>query len=247
MTSDVVLEDRAAGLRTARWHRAVGTDGTDITIRLLEFDAAEFDPRVFADIGIHCPAHIAHSTRKRQAEFFFGRLAARQALSAITADLAAANIGVGVSREPLWPDGIIGSITHDRRFAAAAVEMHGRHRGIGIDIERVVCSKTSNAMCDIVIDSQELRVMSAQAESWPTTTLLTLAFSAKESFFKGTYRAVGQFVDFNAARVVAMYPERGRLRMRLMQTLSEHLVAGQDYDLGFELIDADTIVTHFVW
>jgi len=247
MTSNAVTRNRVAGLHAARWRDAVGTDGAHIPIRLLEFDASDFDPCVFAEIGIHCPANISRSARKRQAEFFFGRLAARQALSAITADLASANIDVGVSREPLWPDGVIGSITHDRRFAAATVEMRGRRRGIGIDIERVVCSETLHAMLDTVIDAQEMRDMSAQAGSWPNTTLLTLAFSAKESFFKGTYRAVGHFFDFDAVRIMAMHPERGRLRLRLMRTLCEHFVEGQDYELGFEFIDPNTIVTHFVW
>lgn len=246
MTSNVVYRNRIAGLRAACWRHVLGTDGAGIPIRLLEFDVAEFDPHTFAEIGIHCPPNISRSTRKRQAEFLFGRLAARQALSVIAAELASTNIAVGVAREPLWPDGVIGSITHDRRFAAAAVEKQGRRHGIGIDIERIVSAETSEAMLGMVVDAQEMRDMSSPG-SWPITTLLTLAFSAKESFFKGTYRAVGRFFDFAAARVVAVYPECGRLQLRLAQRLAEHLLEGQDYEIGFEFVDPNTIITHFVW
>jgi 4'-phosphopantetheinyl transferase EntD len=246
VTSNVASHICAA-FRAARWHRAVGTDGTDIPVRLLEFDVSEFDSRAFADIGIHCPPNISRSARKRQSEFFFGRLAARQVLSSITADLALANIGIGVSREPLWPEGVIGSITHNRSFAGATAEMRGHRRGIGIDIEGIVCSETVHAMLDTVINHQEMREMSVQARSWSTLALLTLAFSAKESFFKGAYQSVGQFFDFDAARIVAMDPGRGRLRLRLMQTLCDYFVEGQEYELGFEFIDPHTIITHFVW
>jgi hypothetical protein len=71
------------------------------------------------------------SLRKRQTEFFFGHLAARQALAAIEAGIASADIGIGAAREPLSPAGVISSITHDRRLTARAVEIGDNDAGSG--------------------------------------------------------------------------------------------------------------------
>lgn len=247
MTSNTQPNETIAGLRVARWRHMHGLDGVDIPIRLLEFEVSEFDPRAFAATGILCPPRIARSVHKRQAEFFFGRLAARDALAATEARFASVDVGIGSAREPLWPATVIGSITHDHRYAAAAVEAAGRQRGIGIDIARVIGPETSYSLLDTIIDAQEVRILHAQGRGWPSTALLTLAFSAKESLFKAAYRAVGHIFDFDAARVIALEPLAGRLRLRLTQTLCGDFIAGQECELGFDFLDPGTLITYFVW
>ena len=247
MTPNAYPDETVTGLCMARWHRTRGSDGADINIRLLEFEESKFDPCVFATTGVLFPPRIARSVHKRQAEFFFGRLAARQALAATAAELASVDIGIGVGREPLWPAGIIGSITHNHRFAAAAVAAGGCRHGIGLDIERILDQEASTSLLDKIVDEQEMEVLHAHGGAWPSSVLLTLAFSAKESLFKAAYRAVGHIFDFDVVRVVALEPATGRLYLRFAQTLCAEFVAQQERKLGFEFIDSDTLITHFVW
>lgn len=64
---------------------------------LIEFDAESFHPQAFTSASVDCPASVARIVRKRQAEFLFGRLAARLALSlaeATSPALAAAGIAI---------------------------------------------------------------------------------------------------------------------------------------------------------
>lgn len=70
----------------------------------------------------------------RRAEFTHGRACARQALHQL--GLEAVGIPVGTSREPLWPTGIVGSISHAGTAAAAAVARAGSTIvNLGLDLE----------------------------------------------------------------------------------------------------------------
>ena len=72
----------------------------------------------------------------RRAEFASGRSCAHRALSAIGADLD--TIGRGGRRQPIWPAGVCGSISHAGGLAAAVVaRITPSVIGIGLDVERV--------------------------------------------------------------------------------------------------------------
>jgi 4'-phosphopantetheinyl transferase EntD len=70
---------------------------------------------------------------RRRAEFTTGRACARRALAEL--GVAPAAILSGDRREPLWPDGVVGAITHCAGFRAAAVGRATDYRSIGIDAE----------------------------------------------------------------------------------------------------------------
>src|SRR5690348_12722868 len=63
--------------------------------------------------------YVANSIRSRQDEFRTGRYCARKALHRL--GIPAISIPAGSNREPIWPYGYIGSITHCNGFCAAAV------------------------------------------------------------------------------------------------------------------------------
>ncbi len=69
----------------------------------------------------------------RHQEFCLGRAAARAALQQL--GRAPVPILRGPQREPLWPDGIVGSITHINGLALAALAERRLSTGIGIDLE----------------------------------------------------------------------------------------------------------------
>ncbi len=111
-----------------------------------------------------------------------------------------AQIGVPVGeiprspgRFPLWPVGVLGSITHDAQLAAAAVATSEQLRGLGIDIEPA--HHLSSEIWAIVATAEEV----AQFANIPFGT--KALFSIKEAVFKAVYPRDQIFLDFHDVRV----------------------------------------------
>ena len=181
-------------------------DAATLAVQLIDFSAATFTPAAFAAGAIALPAHIERSVRKRQAEYFYGRLAARHALAA--AGLPAVDIGTGAERQPLWPAGSIGSITHNSRRAGAVALPEGPWHGVGIDVESIATPDVQDSIAALAVDADELRRLAAHEHMLQRAALLPLVFSAKESFYKAAYGAVGRFFDFSAIRLTAIGADR---------------------------------------
>lgn len=81
----------------------------------------------------------------------------------------------------------------------------------------------------------------------PTEMLTTIAFSAKESFFKGVFPAVGHYFDFSAVQVSHIDVASGRLDLTLMEELCPELPEGRSLPLGFTFISTSTVATSFIW
>lgn len=64
--------------------------------------------------------------------FIAGRLAADKALQALQHSDA---VGRAVDGSPLWPDGVVGSISHTQQLAGAAVASEKKYTRIGLDLE----------------------------------------------------------------------------------------------------------------
>ena len=129
----------------------------------------------------------------RRESFRLGRTAARDALHQLGAGRP--KIGVGTDREPLWPDRVVGSITHAGPYAAAAVGWRSEVGGIGIDLE---VNRPFAGLRERVAFGVEREWLDAlEAEEAETATIEI--FSAKEAVFKAFYPRIGQFFGFEAA------------------------------------------------
>ena len=112
---------------------------------------------------------------------------------ATTLGLPDAVIGVGADGAPAWPQGIAGSITHTKGYAATLVGQ-GFH-AIGLDAERIG-GVTANLFPRLFTERE--RAALAGLEGAARGLAATLLFSAKESFFKAGLagpRLVFQAVD----------------------------------------------------
>jgi 4'-phosphopantetheinyl transferase EntD len=76
---------------------------------------------------------VARAVGQRRAEFTTVRTCARIALGRL--GLPPAPLLSGPKREPLWPAGVVGSITHCDGYRAAAVARASEVAAIGIDAE----------------------------------------------------------------------------------------------------------------
>lgn len=236
-------EARAAVRRIAMHTLRVAS--TAAPVCLIDFDASMFDPRAFAVSDIAMPAAIARSVPKRQSEFFFGRLAARLAMQAMA--FAPAEVPIGAARQPVWPAGIVGSISHARSTAAATVLDGRRHGGIGIDIEHVAAPDQQTALLETVVSEAEWVFLQGIAPALPVAWLLTIVFSAKESLFKAAFQSVGRYFDFGAAAVTALDVDRGTVELTLQEDLCRDFAAGQECRVGFEFIRDGMVLTGFDW
>lgn len=171
------------------------------------------------------PASIARSVPKRQAEYLAGRRAALAALRDLGCEVR--DLPIGTDRAPCWPPGYIGSISHTAELAVAIALLGATSMtGIGIDIESIGPAEQTEAIRSIVLDTDEQAVLTplAAARGWPYA--LTLAFSAKESFYKATAANVGHFIDFGALRVEGCDSTEAFLNTRVTATLSSSLAVG---------------------
>ncbi|WP_370966098.1 enterobactin synthase subunit EntD [Enterobacter wuhouensis] len=191
-----------------------------------------FDPTTFTDADlIWLPHHaqLSSAGRKRKADHLAGRIAAAHAL------LDHAVPGIGPSGEPIWPDGISGSITHSGTRAMAVVTQHPAL--IGIDCETILPENEALEIKDGIIDAQEEAVLSRSG--YPLSLALTLVFSAKESLFKALFPKVKSFMGFDSARITMLDKET------LMLALTRPLT-GFDEGTAFTLHwlhDGDGVIT----
>lgn len=230
------------GVTTTVWP----LDGSlPLEIMQIEFDSTLFDAAWFADAGIAFPLNIQRSVRKRQAEFFFGRLCANAALERL--GFVGVPVGIGELREPVWPETLVGSITHTSTMAGATAMRAQPRRGVGIDIENVVSPESGASMPGFVVNEQEMSYLRFLSRDMDLAVLLTLVFSAKESFFKGVNAAVMHYFDFDAIELVSIDLVRQVLTFVVRYTLCPHVMSGSVWSVSFRLCGTSRVITAFVW
>ncbi len=161
-------------------------------------------------------AAVASAVAKRRDEFTAGRTYARRALAAL--GTAPAAIPVGERRAPVWPAGIVGSISHCKGYAAAAVARARDVAGIGIDVE--LDEPITPAVAARVCSADELRER-ARLEPLIAMDLAKLLFSIKESVYKAYFPLTATFLDFSDVEV-EIEPADSAFAARLTK---EHLPA----------------------
>jgi 4'-phosphopantetheinyl transferase EntD len=137
-------------------------------------------------------ALIAGAAAVRRAEFATARVCARRALTALGG--AVEPILRGPAREPVWPEGIVGSITHCSGFHAAAAASAGEFLAIGIDAEEDA-PLPEGVLEEIALPGEWGRVAGSEVN------LDRLLFSAKESLYKAWFPLTHEWLGFDEARV----------------------------------------------
>ncbi|MBF6382999.1 4'-phosphopantetheinyl transferase Npt [Nocardia farcinica] len=145
---------------------------------------------------------IAQSVEKRRRDFIGARHCARLALRELGEPPVA--IGKGERGAPVWPRGIVGSLTHCDGYRAAALAHKIRFRSVGIDAE------PHGPLPDGVLDSVSL----PQEREWLRRTdsglhLDRLLFCAKEATYKAWFPLTGRWLGFEDAHITFTVEEDG--------------------------------------
>ena len=154
-------------------------------------------------------ALVAGAVHRRRREFATGRACARGALAQL--GYPSTPLLNGAHREPLWPAGVVGSLTHCGGYRAAAVARSGDVRSLGIDAE------PDAALPDGVLRSiglpperERLAALPAGPVHWDR-----LLFSAKEAVYKAWFPLARRGLEFHQAEIT-IDPAGGGLTARLL-------------------------------
>ncbi|WP_322865345.1 4'-phosphopantetheinyl transferase [Aquicoccus sp. G2-2] len=154
-------------------------------------------------------AAVARAVPKRRAEFAAGRAAAHGVMERL--GLLPAPVPMGADRAPIWPEGVIGSISHCAGVCVAvAAQAENRLCALGVDIEPDA-DLPEEVIATICLPGE--RVWLAQHAAGQRGRAARLIFSAKEAAFKMQYGLTGEMLGFDAFEIV---PEMatGRLQAR---------------------------------
>ncbi|WP_319459089.1 4'-phosphopantetheinyl transferase family protein [Micromonospora sp. RTP1Z1] len=157
------------------------------------------------------PAELAclsdRAVPSRRRDFTAGRVCARRALAAL--GLPAAPVPAAPDRSPVWPAGVVGTITHTHGYCAAAAARSGEIRSVGMDAERhrELNSGVRRMIC-LPEEEADLAALPAGV-SWPA-----VLFSAKETVYKLWHPVAGTWLDFHDARVT-LDPDAGTFTARI--------------------------------
>lgn len=160
---------------------------------------------------------VAGAPPARRAEFATGRHCARLALGSLSPALGRMPVLADARGAPVWPAGVVGSITHCPGWTGAAaarsssgvpvlgrgVPLLGRGvRSIGLDAEPV--APLPPGVLEVVASADEraaLERLAGLGGERPDIPWDTLLFAAKEAAYKAWYPLAGSVIGHDAVQV----------------------------------------------
>ncbi|MCA2219063.1 4'-phosphopantetheinyl transferase family protein [Jidongwangia harbinensis] len=140
-------------------------------------------------------SYVARAVDSRRREFVTARRCAREALAGL--GIAPAPIPRGPRGEPVWPDGVIGSLTHCTGYRGAAVARRGEPVSLGIDAEPN--EPLPPGILEAVTVPAERPRLGTLAGFDTQVCWDRLLFSAKESIYKAWFPLTRRMLDFEGA------------------------------------------------
>ncbi|WP_433262738.1 4'-phosphopantetheinyl transferase family protein [Actinosynnema sp. CS-041913] len=154
---------------------------------------------------------IAEAVDKRRKEFTTGRHCARTALGQL--GFAPVPLLPGPRREPTWPSGVVGSITHCKGYRAAAVARTSEVWTIGIDAEPN--APTPPGVLEAIALPPELAMVSELGAAGNKVAWDRLLFSAKETVYKAWFPLTRAWLGFEEAELT-INPDDGTFSARIL-------------------------------
>lgn len=127
---------------------------------------------------------LANAVEKRRAEFGTARVCARRALARL--GFEPMPLVPNKDRSPVWPAGVVGSITHTRGYCAVVVALNSVLVSLGVDAEQDK-ALTPDLIEMICTPAERVGLLERDA---------VLYFAAKEAFYKCQYPLTQQYLGF---------------------------------------------------
>ena len=197
----------------------------------LFFDVGNYCDSLYSDLEIEPPFSLEKVSIKRKADFLAGRYAAKQAMQQLS--IAYQNITIGDHRQPIWPHGVVGSISHTQEVAVCLLSKNTQQL-IGVDVENILDTSVTKEISKSIISQEEANINPSVSGF---DLFVTIAFSAKETLFKALFPQVGNYFGFDVAQVVSICAGSQVIYLRLKESLAEGCSKGREFAIRYEVID----------
>lgn len=144
---------------------------------------------------------LGDPVEKRRREFVTGRACARRALERLGVEPGP--IPSGPKGEPVWPEGVVGSLTHCRVLRACAVAREDDLRSLGIDAEEH--EPLPPGILESIANPRE---RAALARAGDGAHLDRVFFSAKEAIYKAWFPLAKRWLGFEDVHLRLSVPDR---------------------------------------
>ncbi len=182
-------------------------------------------------------ALVARAVDRRKREFAAARACARRALGRF--GFAPAPLLNAEDRAPIWPEGIVGSITHTHGYCAVAVARWERVASVGVDVE--TAAPMDEPIWRRVLTDREITRITASGRT--PAEMGRLYFSAKEAFYKCQYPLTRTFLGFHDAEIeIPMDGPAGRFTAVFLRGAGERFAEGDVLEGRFRAED-DYVMT----
>ena len=186
------------------------------------YDIDQYDESLFGTLGVVKPEPLLRAVTKRKAEFLAGRYCAQRALG--RSGFTDCCVDIGLHRQPRWPAGMCGAISHARQLAIAVVAREAEVDGVGVDVEDELTPEAMAQIQPLVVNSDEYPLLSNGSLS--REQVVALIYSTKESFFKAAFPLVRHYFDFDAISLLEIDFRKGACRFRINTSLHPLLRQG---------------------
>lgn len=173
------------------------------------------------------PSDLQGACEGRRKEFLTGRYLAGWGL----ARLGCKQPHVGRDgRRPVWPAGFKGSLSHAKGIIAALVAPAEACQSLGIDCEVIQSAAAFSKIAHKILSDGEAALL--REYPWDWGLVGTIAFCAKESFYKGLNPLTDRFFGFHDAAITAITfdanksAEAGTVNIQLTTTLAPAFAEG---------------------
>jgi 4'-phosphopantetheinyl transferase EntD len=172
------------------------------------------------------------AVKKRRDEFLLGRAACHSSLKQVGIT-SPPPVLKGSFREPIWPKGYIGSITHSSDMAICAVCPESRANGIGVDIESLE-KDVSQGVFRMICNEEEIKEIRLYREG--SQVMFKRFFSAKEAGFKAFFPHAREYIDYKEA-VLSWDAEQECFHGILLKSAGDKYPAGSGFRVDSEIVD----------
>jgi 4'-phosphopantetheinyl transferase EntD len=151
---------------------------------------------------------------KRRREFTAGRVCARAALERL--GIRGFPLLPGPDRSPVWPPGILGSLSHCGDYCGVAIARRGAIAGVGLDVEH--SRPLQGRVIEIICTDAERRRFDSLPDL-PAGLWAMIVFNAKESAYKCYHPLTRTYLDFHDVEI-DLAPATRTFTARVLKTWS---------------------------
>lgn len=179
---------------------------------------------------------------KRRSEFLAGRYCARLSLDQF--GIYQKDLPIGKNRNPIWPTGVFGSISHSSTRAVCYTSCHAHIIRLGVDVENIIEEKTAQKIKSQFASQSEIEIIDNILGN--KSELLSILFSAKESFFKAAYPSVQKYIGFDAISLTEIDLSNKIYFFKTNRRLAPAISEGTTISACFENISNTEVATIIV-